>query len=1648
MPAPVVLPVETAPKAPEPSVPTIPDATPDDLASLVNDQDFQAAPYGKRIEAINQIGQGIVQHLQKQPDFNENTAGEFAGLINDAYAKAAPPAPQGPWESMWTPVKENEPAAAAGTGAGIGAGALAAETGPGAIVADLAASSAASAATQYGIDAARGPVATRRAQEQLEANARAHPWTSAAGNAVPFITSMVNPTNWFKKPIEGILEATGKRVARRVIGSATGGARAGGIKAAGEWANGSANLIDIPKEMVHDAATMAPLGFIGPAKNILMAMGLKAPAEATVAATSEAIYQRVVNDKPLDLKEITHGSVSDIPGFVLLNALAGMLHSRAQIDRASKTADTDSINGSVDAATPGTGMFQKMRGVVNAYLGKTMAKTTARDQQAGELGARWLSSKISAILSADAYTQKVLADSRIDVHKFGAALVEDNLLSVRDGLLKEKDFAAAKRVESIIGAKDSPFRSFKEFRDFINNPAVRDALERHKQLWEDTVDPMYRNAASIDPNEPLPTRGKYTGARINLFNDPDNKASSVVGNVEGPQIQPSNPVQNFREQFLKEQVSTANIPAESPLGKRIANGEAQIFKTSYGIGVPVEEVHRNSLADILPEGTREVFSETSLDSAKRILARTQEGARSHSDIWVSPENHLALGQGGKGTILVFDPTKINGHKPRNLANQVLEGSGQTPGEFVVDKTVPSAVTGVIVRSIKHIDSLKKLRGFEKLFDVEHPEQTERGLLIKRRQKIIPPDIQASNAEDGLQITSAAVKRASAILSKTRIGRLLLRRIQIVPDWQRAIQSRSFSPEEMEIIKRAEGFHDPQTGKSVVITENIRPHDGETPEAAVIRVITHELEGHERNNWMRAHDSDYNRRYLNIARKIPKAELDALLRLYPQYKGNPDALAAEWFAQKAQSLGQGELPDPQSLLGQLWRAIREFLKRLTGQEKGLDQQVRRLIIEGRRTPESLEGSGGVEGEIEPQASKGKTLMDQDADDLLYITDGFVAQAKSYTDAQLLRRLEINAAAMRAKLEGRSPVKFASTPFNRYAIGVFYKEALDRGLKIPKSDVLDAYVGNTTNLQASVPKQERRFSTGNPSGKLTNTFRKKSPFARQAFGTGKSYNINYAEQMRNTFARQLETANKNAFEKRLVETGNAVEGPPGQSPVLADGETTIPYDLKRSTIIRRGKDAIPVNRVLYVRKSLAGEYLRAADATPKDIPKSAKIVTAILNHSALAGLTDGTVHVTNLLTALLTRPGASAGVLSDTLLSAMARADIPITILKTIRKAFQDNRLQIAKLSEIGAMKAKGPHTSWFFLSNVLGRFIENADRTVRLAMDDMFTKMAKQGLVKDTETNRREFVNQVGQYNLRAQGALKRGVRRWGISPFVTAGTTFNTLGLRTLTLRSGAEATSPGAAAMLGVNVLAKWTGAAVMAGTLNYLFTKDKGGGVFGRPGVPLGKVDTGLNDKNGNPLSFPLFDLLGLGRPLRVVGARGFIEARRKGLPVQTSVDAAVRDIVNTNSSPFMGPVLRFGVVTATGYQPAIKTPKEAEPTAPGESEILNNFKAAIKDANPILKSYLLSQEPGQGIASALAQQIPRFSLTPSQPPDMMADYPAIVRRAQASQFMEDVIARARKMGMDERVKFVNESLNRLSPEDRAHAMRTLKQRKVFVR
>lgn len=572
------------------------------------------------------------------------------------------------------------------------------------------------------------------------------------------------------------------------------------------------------------------------------------------------------------------------------------------------------------------------------------------------------------------------------------------------------------------------------------------------------------------------------------------------------------------------------------------------------------------------------------------------------------------------------------------------------------------------------------------------------------------------------------------------------------------------------------------------------------------------------------------------------------------------------------------------------------------------------------------------------------------------------------------------------------------------------------------------GARINLFNDPKSKGANVVTGTGTGNLNATMRKRSPFGRQATGTGQQYNINYADQMANTFGRQLEIANKNSFEKRLIETGNAVIDKPGEHPMTSDGEDMKAFPLTRTVLIDKGTgNKIPVAQNIYIRKSLAPEYRRAADVDLIHVPAIIKAGSAALNKLALAGLTDGSVHVLNILTALATRPGAIGHPVLDTLASTFGRSDVPIILGKTLVKAFGNHADQLTELAEMGVLRApdKG--------ANFMGRFIQKFDQTARLVLDDAYKGMAKSGLLDDTETNRREFVNQIGQYNKRAQGDLRRLARDTGLGPFATAGTTFNTLGIRNAMMSPGVKAGSNLAAIGLRANVMAKWVGGFALVGALNYLNT----GKVAGRPGVPIGNIDSGKTDKNGRPLSYPAFELLGLGRAMRVTGARGYIEAKRKGLTEGDSASGATRDILNTGISPFMGPIVRFGTVAATGYQPAINIPRTAPVVPPGKNQFVGNVKQAMIDANPIVKSIALSNEPGKGPMEALQNQLPRMSLKPSQPPEMIENYPEIVHKAQAREYTDDTIRRARQLAPDIRYRFIDDQLSKLTDDDRAHAV-----------
>lgn len=587
------------------------------------------------------------------------------------------------------------------------------------------------------------------------------------------------------------------------------------------------------------------------------------------------------------------------------------------------------------------------------------------------------------------------------------------------------------------------------------------------------------------------------------------------------------------------------------------------------------------------------------------------------------------------------------------------------------------------------------------------------------------------------------------------------------------------------------------------------------------------------------------------------------------------------------------------------------------------------------------------------------------------------------------------------------------------------------------------GARVNLRAVFPEDPASNPIrGVVGSNLTGTFRRKSPFGAQAKGTGETYDINYGNLIQNTFERQLEIANKNKFDNMLVNKGLAVIDSPGKQ-VMIDGKPAVGFPLSRRVLIipKKGEPTTALSQAknIYVRSDLANEYEGAAGVGSKWRTNWFTKVANVINRAALSGLTDATVHVSNQLTALLDRP-TSGKLLTDSLLSATGRADALVTVVRGIAKAFQDNREQISQLSEIGAMRPQDIHFGLF------GRALQKTDQVTRLLLDDTFKRLVDSGLVENTETARREYVNQIGQYNRRLQGKITRLFRDTGIGPFVTAGKTFNSLGVRIATLNPGAKGSNLFAAAALRANILSKWVGASVLLGTLNYLMTHKKGGGVLGRPGTPIGNLDLGTNDKSGKQQSFPLFSVLGLGRALRVTGASGAINAKRLGLPNADAAESASRDIINAWSAPFAGPPVKFGAIAATGYSPAVEVGRTSRIVPPGDNQRLENVKEALRQASPVVQSYL-KYRSNKPISEVLSSQVPRFTMTPGKTESMVEKYPKIVSMAQGNAFIDDMIGQARKLPKEERRKFVNEQVMRLPPEQRAHGRNEAVRRRVYT-
>lgn len=602
-------------------------------------------------------------------------------------------------------------------------------------------------------------------------------------------------------------------------------------------------------------------------------------------------------------------------------------------------------------------------------------------------------------------------------------------------------------------------------------------------------------------------------------------------------------------------------------------------------------------------------------------------------------------------------------------------------------------------------------------------------------------------------------------------------------------------------------------------------------------------------------------------------------------------------------------------------------------------------------------------------------------------------------------------------------------------------------------------NLFPLEAGQPVPRTGVVGGGGGGNLLATLHRKTSLRLQAKGTGDEYVIDLADMMRNSYDKKYAIAKKNQMDKLLIDNGDAVLVKGNEKAPELKGEPTEKLPFQRMTIVTKEGDVIPASRDLWVRQSLFSEYraLHAVDLAGK-IPILTKMVGEPLTRASLAGLAEGSIHFSNLLTGLFTRPGPTSNLLLNSVLKLGARADIwAATIPRVLYRSFVQNNQHIADLAELGALKRP-------YSGSPMSKLLSRVDVAVRTIMDDTFTGLAREGVFTDTPANRRDFVNQVGQYNMRLQGPLMRLLRQSQVGPFATAGRAFNVLGVRTLALSPGAKATTLGNAIALRGEALAGWIGAATIPAVWNYWRT----GSVFGTPGTPLGHLDLGTDETTGKHRTFPLSGILGYDRALRVTGVRGVVESKRIGLTTPDALQQSFNDVANAFVAPALGPAMRAGITIGTGRLAMLPGDRPNpniihEPTAP-YPEVVDRAKEAALEASPLLnvpaiihrampedaKSWadVMHNLPWQQI---IKSQLTRFSPANAPAIDLIEALPRIKEKQHMEDYIDAIARQARQLPPKAAAALLDHAHEVLDdnedPKLRKEAQRRLRGKEKFI-
>lgn len=491
------------------------------------------------------------------------------------------------------------------------------------------------------------------------------------------------------------------------------------------------------------------------------------------------------------------------------------------------------------------------------------------------------------------------------------------------------------------------------------------------------------------------------------------------------------------------------------------------------------------------------------------------------------------------------------------------------------------------------------------------------------------------------------------------------------------------------------------------------------------------------------------------------------------------------------------------------------------------------------------------------------------------------------------------------------------------------------------------GARTNLKAiteELPRGEA-IKPAAGQGNVRNVNVKRDPFNRGAKFTG-NYDTDMQSVLENSFGRRLNEATKLRYYKALESDGAAKITDPSVKVDLIDGMRARRLPIKIPVTDAKGNTS-HVEKALWVRNDIYHEthdVLNLGIETPKNPALHAATTLQML------GVADATSHAKNLMSVLLNSPkGRVVGVELARKLPGVNVADALADMTKTARDVYADSPEMRAKLSKMAQAGLIRPDSEQH---GPAGKALYKLDTAVRVILNDRFDALVKQGSAVDSAANRRDFVNQAGQYNRRLMGPIQRWMKEHGLSPFVVAGRNFNRQGRRLVLGDPGFEATSnTEAIKQRAINQF----GNAVTLLALPLIANAIISGKPMGRPGTPLGAIDLGKpEDDSGKFDTFDYAQLTGLRRGLRATGLEAMTSGIRENKGFNETAGDMKEQIAETATHPFFGPGVGATSIALTGkaFEPFRSFPQKAEVEPHGGiRQDVQNVKAAVKETNPLL-------------------------------------------------------------------------------------------------